>query len=216
MISNSTSNRPKKIKRYSVVAVYGSPRRGGNTDILLDRFLEGLNDCSIFKDNIRELLIDKIIVSEIDISPCRECRHCSIGGECVVDDQMQNIYPKMVNCDLLLIASPVFFTSVSGYLKAFIDRFQRFWALKYELGKNLINMSDKKGILFSCAGSRPGNIFDCTKKVMRALFDVLYIEYYTDFLYNNIDMKGDILKKHNYLEKVYKCARKGDFIIEKE
>jgi len=69
-------------------------------------------------------------LSNLKISPCRECRHCSIDGKCIVNDEMQQIYPKMMECDLLIIASPVFFTSVSGHLKAFIDRFQRFWALK--------------------------------------------------------------------------------------
>ena len=202
-------------KQYSVIAVYGSPRRDGNTDVLLDTFLKGLKDCSTLKDNSRtSLIIEKIYVSDLDISPCRECRHCSINGDCIVDDEMQQIYPKIIDCSLLLIASPIFFTTVSGYLKAFIDRFQRFWAMKYELDKNIINEKYRKGILFSCAGSKPENIFDCTKKVIRALFDVLYVEYLTDFLYNSIDFKGDILKKPQYLDAVYEFGRKGDFIIE--
>ena len=123
---------------------------------------------------------------------------------------MQQIYPKMMDCDLLLIASPIFFTSVSGYLKAFIDRFQRFWALKYELGKKIISKTDRKGILLSCAGSKPPDIFDCTKKITRALFDVLYIKYYADFLYNSIDFKGDILKDPDNLKRVYEFARNWD------
>ncbi len=205
----------KKVNQYRVVAVYGSPRRGGNTDVLLDTFLKGLNECSIFsKRKKMELIVKKLFVSELHISPCRECRHCSIDGECIVDDDMQEVYPEIMNSNLLLIASPVFFTTVSGYLKAFIDRFQRFWALKYELNKRIITAEDKKGILFSCAGSRPENIFDCTKKVMRALFDVLYIKYYADFLYNNIDFKGDILKNTQYLDEVYEFGKKGDFVIE--
>jgi hypothetical protein len=201
-------------KQYRVIAVYGSPRRGGNTDVLLDTFLRGLDKCDIFKKGSSvKLKTNKLFVSELDISPCRECRHCSIDGDCIVDDDMQKVYPEIVDCELLLIASPIFFTTVSGYLKAFIDRFQRFWAMKYELDKNIINRKDKRGILFSCAGSKPENIFDCTKKVTRALFDVLYIEYYADFLYNNIDFKGDILKKPEYLDEVYEFGKKGDFII---
>ena len=205
----------EKRKKYSAVAVYGSPRRGGNTDVLLDTFLKGLNECRTFGDSsMLRLAVKKLLVSELDISPCRECRHCSIDGDCIVDDGMQKIYPEIIDCDLLLIASPIFFTTVSGYLKAFIDRFQRFWAMKYELDKNIIIKKNKKGILFSCAGSKPENIFDCTKKVTRALFDVLYIEYHADFLYNNIDFKGDILKQPEYLEEVYEFGKKGDFIIE--
>lgn len=206
-----------KQDEYRVTAVYGSPRRGGNTDILMDRFLEGLKNCRFFKNAAGiKLNIEKIFVSEIDISPCRECRHCSIDGECIVDDEMQQIYPKVIGCDLLLVSSPVFFTTVSGYLKAFIDRFQRFWALKYELNKKIDSREGKKGILFSCAGSKPENIFDCTKKVMRALFDVLYVEYYADFLYNSIDFKGDILKRQEYLDDIYRFGKNGDYYLKED
>jgi len=229
------------LKEYKVIAIYGSPRRGGNTDELLNRFIEGLWDCSRFssgKDLNQEpentmnspdgispegepavpkiggliLNIEKIILSNLKISPCRECRHCSIDGECIVNDEMQQIYPKMIQCDLVVIASPIFFTTVSGYLKSFIDRFQRFWALKYELDKKIISKTGRKGILLSCAGSKPPDIFDCTKKVTRALFDVLYIKYYADFLYNNIDFKGDISKDPDDLKRVYEFARTGMFI----
>jgi multimeric flavodoxin WrbA len=228
-------------REYKIAAIYGSPRRGGNTDELLNKFLAGLKDCGMFltgknlnqkpesagsvssdKDpgfkNVEpktaglKLSIEKIILSNLKISPCRECRHCSIDGECIVNDDMQQIYPKMIDCDLLVIASPVFFTSVSGHLKAFVDRFQRFWALKYELGKNIISKTDRKGVLLSCAGSKPPGIFDCTKKITRALFDVLYIKYYADFLYNNIDFKGDILKDPDNLKRVYEFAVKGMII----
>ncbi|HEX7561345.1 MAG TPA: flavodoxin family protein [Candidatus Humimicrobiaceae bacterium] len=200
-------------KEYKVIALYGSPRRGGNTDVLLNRFIEGLKSSARFSTGSGPILnIEKIIISNLKISPCRECRHCSIDGECSVNDEMQQIYPKMMDCDLLLIASPVFFTSVSGYLKAFIDRFQRFWALKYELDKKIINKTGRKGILLSCAGSKPPDIFDCTKKITRALFDVLYIKYYADFLYNSIDFKGDILKNPDDLKRVYEFAKTGEFI----
>jgi hypothetical protein len=199
-------------KEYKVIALYGSPRRGGNTDELLDRFIEGLRDCGRFSNGGLILDVEKIIVSNLKISPCRECRHCSLDGECIVNDEMQQIYPKMMECDLLIIASPVFFTSVSGHLKVFIDRFQRFWALKYELDKNIINKTDRKGIIISCAGSKPPDIFDCTKKAARALFDVLFIKYHADFLYNSIDFKGDILKNPDNLKRVYEFSRSGMFI----
>ena len=205
-------------KTYRVAAVYGSPRREGNTDILMQKFLEGLRQCRYFSSEFNEepldLQIKEIYVSELGISSCRECRSCSKNGQCIIDDKMQDIYPVLVNCNLLLVASPVFFTTVSGYLKAFIDRFQRFWALKYELQEKIITPENNKGILFSCAGSNPENIFDCTRKVMRALFDVLYVKYYADFCYNNIDFKGDILKHPEIADSVFNFGKKGDFVKE--
>ncbi|MCL4415814.1 MAG: flavodoxin family protein [Actinobacteria bacterium] len=207
----------KSEKSYKVVAVYGSPRRGGNTDELLNKFLTGLENCVSFNSGTGlRLDIEKIFISDLKISSCRECRHCSIDGDCAVNDDMQQIYPKLMECNLAAIASPIFFTTVSGHLKAFIDRFQRFWVLKYELSKKVITVGNRKGILFSCAGSEPEDIFDCTKKAMRALFDVLYIKYFADFCYNNIDLKGDILKNQDILDFVYEFGKKGEFVSKGE
>ncbi len=198
------------VKNFKLVAVYGSPRRDGNTDTLLNRFLEGVSDCSLLDQN--SLKIEKIFTSNLVISSCRGCGSCLKTGECVVQDEMQSLYAKLIECDFLAVASPVFFTTVSGYLKTFIDRFQRFWALKYELKRKIIVKENRKGILISTAGSKPEDIFDCTKKVMRALFNVLYIEYLCDFLFNGIDRKGDILENQEGLQEIYDFGSKGLFL----
>lgn len=188
----------------SILLIYGSPRRNGNTNELMNRFEKGLlNNKNINQDN---LIIDKVIVRDLKFSPCIECRHCSTGGECAVQDEMQDIYPKLISHDFIAVSSPIFFTTVSGYLKSFIDRCQRFWALKYELKKRIIE-KERKGIFISTAGSDSETIFDCSRKVMRAFFDVLYVKYDKDFIYNKVDSKGDILKKPEALEEIYSYAR---------
>ncbi|MCE5329130.1 flavodoxin family protein [bacterium] len=199
----------KEGNKISILMIYGSPRKRGNTDELMNRFEKGLLDNKNMDQN--NLLIDKIFIKDLKFSPCIECRHCSIDGECAVKDEMQGIYPKLINHDFIAISSPIFFTSVSGYLKAFIDRCQRFWALKYELKKRIIK-KERKGIFISAAGSDSVTIFDCSHKVIRALFDVLYIKYDRDFVYNKIDLKGDILKHPEALDEVFEYAR--NLIIE--
>jgi multimeric flavodoxin WrbA len=196
----STENK-KEESKISILLVYGSPRRNGNTDELMNKFEEGL----LQNKNIDQsfLSIEKVIVKSLKFSPCIECRHCSIDGECAVKDEMQEVYNKLINCDFLAVSSPIFFTSVSGYLKSFIDRCQRFWALKYELKKRVVQ-KERKGIFISTAGSESETIFDCSRKVIRALFDVLYVKYDKDFLYKNIDFKGDIFKIPEALEEVFK------------
>jgi multimeric flavodoxin WrbA len=198
------------VKDFKLVAVYGSPRRGGNTDTLLNRFLEGVSSCNLVDQDSAK--VEKIFASNLEISSCRSCGSCSKTGECIIQDEMQALYAKLIDCDFLVVASPIFFTTVSGYLKTFIDRFQRFWALKYELKRKIIVKENRKGILISTAGSKPKDIFDCTKKVMRALFDVLYIEYSCDFLFNNTDQKGDILKNQGALGEIYNFGKKGLFL----
>ena len=194
--------------KISILLVYGSPRRNGNTDELMNKFEEGLHQN---EQIIRSSLsIEKIFVSSLKFSPCIECRHCSIDGECALKDEMQEVYNKLDSCDFLAVSSPVFFTSVSGYLKSFIDRCQKFWALKYELKKEAVH-KERNGIFIGTAGSASDTIFECPKKVIRALFDVLYVRYDKDFLYKNIDFKGDISKIPEALKEVFEYGM--DLII---
>src|SRR4030042_2413586 len=95
------------VKDFKLVAVYGSPRRGGNTDTLLNRFLEGVNNCTMSNQNSTK--VEKIFVSNLAISPCRGCGSCSKTGECIVQDEMQALYAKLMDCDFLAVASPIFF-----------------------------------------------------------------------------------------------------------
>lgn len=188
-----------------VLAIHGSPRGSGNTDILAERLLQGIRERQEYGFEVE---INQVFANKVDVSPCRECSNCSRTGECIVKDEMQDIYVLLLDCDLLVVSSPIFFTTVSGYLKAMIDRCQRFWSLKYEHKKKIVN-KERNGILISTAGSNQKDIFDCTKKVIRALFDVLYIDYLADFTFNEVDKKGDILKDRQALEKLYDFGREG-------
>jgi len=194
--------------KKNVLAIHGSPRKNGNSDLLLERFLEGIGKR---KDDF-ELQIKEIFASKVKVSPCRECNSCSITGECIVQDEMQEIFEHLIDCDFLVVSSPIFFTTVSGYLKAIIDRCQRFWVLKYEHEKKIIKKA-RKGILISTSGSPKKDIFDCTKKVIRAFFDVLYIDYLKDYTFNSVDKKGDILKDKNSLEELYDFGQNGNLFI---
>jgi multimeric flavodoxin WrbA len=195
-------------QEFKIVAIYGSPRKKGNTSLLLDEFLKG----AIAADGLSEkdLKIKKIITADLNISPCKECGNCSKTGECIVNDDMQQVYKELIEADFLVVTSPVFFTTVSGYLKALIDRCQRFWSLKYEHRKKVIK-KNRKGIFISTAGSEFRNIFDCPKRVIRSFFDVLYVDYLRDFVFNNIDNPGDILRDKKAMETLYRFGREEAF-----
>jgi multimeric flavodoxin WrbA len=187
-----------------VLAIYGSPRKDGNTSALLDSFLKGLE-----QNKFKAIDAQRIYTKDLEISSCAECRSCSRDGVCILKDKMQDIYDKLVHCDFLAVSSPIFFTTVSGNLKPLIDRCQRFWALKYELKRDIIKKR-RKGIFISTAGYKSDEIFSCAKKVIRALFDVLYIDYDRDFLHSSIDHKGDIQKKEDALGEVFEYGRALD------
>lgn len=203
-----------KNNKYRVAAIYGSPRIGGNTAMLMDHLLKGIRENTGYSEDM--VLIDSIILKDKNISSCRECCNCSKTGECIILDDMQEIYRILIDADFIAVASPVFFTTVSGYLKAMIDRCQRFWALKYEQNKKIIKKT-RGGIFISTSGSGSDTIFNCPGKVIRSFFDVLFIDYLKDFTFNNIDKKGDILNNEEALSALYDFGKNMDFLVmEKE
>ena len=103
-----------------VLILSGSPRRGGNSDTLCDRFAKGALDAG------HE--VEKIFVAEKKIQPCLGCYYCKDhGGECVYKDGMADILQKIIDCDVLVLSSPVYFYSISAQLKAVIDRCVARW-----------------------------------------------------------------------------------------
>jgi len=202
-----------KAKKYKIAAIYGSPRKDGNTAILMDQFLKGVEEREDYPE--AEVEIKKILVSSLDISPCRECCSCSKTGECIILDDMQDVYKILLGADFIAVASPIFFTTVSGYLKALIDRCQRLWVLKYEHNKRIVKKA-RNGIFISTSGSGSRTIFECSRKVIRSFFDVLFVDYFTDFVFNNMDKKGDILKDERSLSALYEFGKKMEFFKDKE
>ncbi|MCD6488375.1 MAG: flavodoxin family protein [Desulfurococcales archaeon] len=100
---------------YKVLGICGSPRIGGNTEILLGRCLEELERLGAKIEFLR--------LSSLRISPCTSCRKCLELGECCIHDDMCSIVvPKLLEADIIVVASPVYFNNVSSYVKVFIDR----------------------------------------------------------------------------------------------
>ena len=199
-----------KTKRYKIAVIYGSPRIGGNTAVLMDHLLKGIRENTRYNKDM--VIIDSIILKDKNISPCRECCNCSKTGECIILDDMQEIYRILIDADFIAVASPVFFTTVSAYLKAMIDRCQRFWVLKYEHNKKIIKKT-RGGIFISASGSGSAAIFNCPSKVIRSFFDVLFIDYLKDFTFNNLDKKGDILNNKKALSTLYDFGKNMEFLV---
>lgn len=97
-----------------VLILSGSPRKGGNSDLLCDRFAEGAKAAG----NV----VEKIFVSAKNIGYCKGCGVCNTAHRCVQKDDMEAILDKMVNTDVIVLASPVYFYSIDGQLKTLIDR----------------------------------------------------------------------------------------------
>lgn len=102
-----------------VLILSGSPRKNGNSDILCDEFARGAAEAGNH--------VEKIRVSEKNIGFCRACYACRGTGVCAIKDDMAEVLQKMIDADVLVLASPVYFYSIDAQLKALIDRTVAHW-----------------------------------------------------------------------------------------
>ena len=102
-----------------VLILSGSPRKGGNSDTLCDEFMKGAIDAG------NE--VEKIFVAGKNIGYCKGCYACKDTGICVIKDDMAEVLQKMLDADVIVLSSPVYFYSISAQLKAVIDRTVARW-----------------------------------------------------------------------------------------
>ncbi len=170
----------------NIVAFCGSPRKGGNTELLLDAVAAGVAEVGAMLDIVR--------LSELNISPCIACGGCDKTGVCVVKDDMQPLYEKLLAAEKIIIASPIYFYALSAQAKVFIDRLQAMWSRKQllrEEGK-WQNLSKHKGYLLSVAATNGPRIFEGAALCAKYAFDALGFNYAGDFLVRGADSRGEV------------------------
>ncbi len=103
----------------NVLILSGSPRKCGNSDLLCDEFMRGAKEAGH--------KVEKINVADKKIAPCRACYACKGTGKCAIKDDMADILQAIIDADVLVLASPVYFYSIDAQLKALIDRTVARW-----------------------------------------------------------------------------------------
>ncbi len=185
-----------------VLGLFGSPRRGGNTEILLEEALKGAE---------REgAEIERLYLSDLKITPCTECHGCDSTGDCVILDEMQKIYPKLLEADIIILASPIFFYGVTAWAKTLIDRSQALWAKKYLVNDPAMGKRGKrrKGFFISVGATKGQKVFEGAIMTVKYFFDALNTEYTGELVYRGVDGKGEILKHPKALEQAREAGRK--------
>lgn len=97
-----------------VLILAGSPRRGGNSDLLCDAFAQGSREAGH--------TVEKIYVQAQKIGGCMACYACRGTGTCVQKDDMAPLLAKLAAADVIVLATPVYFYSMDGQMKTLIDR----------------------------------------------------------------------------------------------
>ncbi len=184
-----------------VLGIYGSPRRGGNTELLLKEFLRGCTEAGAE--------VEEVFLRDLKISPCLEIYACQKTGECPIQDDMKALYPKLVDAHMVVVASPIFFFAVSAHSKAMIDRCQALWARKYLLGQRAApGQTGKKGIFLAVGGATLGKVFDGPLLTMKYFFDALDRTFDRALLYKGVDEKGKIREHPTAMAEAYALGKK--------
>jgi multimeric flavodoxin WrbA len=183
-----------------IVAFLGSPRIEGNSELLLNEAI------SPFREEDHSLTLFR--PDQMNISPCINCGGCDETGDCVIRDDMDDVYSAIREGDRFILASPIFFFGLSAQIKSLIDRCQAFWCEKYLL-KRPIPQSPygRKGLVLLVGGMKKEIGFKCGDATATAFFRTISIPEHESLYFPQVDAKGAIRKHPTALKDAFGAGR---------
>jgi multimeric flavodoxin WrbA len=191
----------------TMLVINGSPRKGGNTETVLNAFIEGAKEAGAEVTTIR--------LVEIEHKNCKGCNACHKNGVCVIKDALTPVFDQMLESDILVLASPIYSMTVTAEMKSFIDRGQFLWAQKF-IRKTLVfdaaHLKKHKGVFLGTSGQDLPYIFDSAFPVVRAFFNDSGFSYADNVLFPGMDKHGGV---QGWPESVVEAKKRGKEIVMK-
>ena len=175
-----------------VACIAGSPRRHGNSELLLDALVRGVEAAGG--------RTAKLVAAEADARPCRGCNACSKNGVCIQRDGMDAVYAELDKAEAVVVATPVFFATVPGVLKIVFDRFQPYWARRHVLGEPAPQHKRPGAALIVGGGGDPYGT-GCAITAIRSAFAALGVSAETVFECVGVDAASDIISRPEALRR---------------
>jgi hypothetical protein len=191
--------------RFRVLGLSTSPRKGGNTDLMLDSALEGAREAGA--------AVEKIHTPGLQINPCRACNACFETGRCVQQDDMRELYPKLLFYEGVILAAPIFSRGLAAQAKIVIDRLNCVWARKSVLHERAVDeeaRDRRRGLWLSAAGSHRHDIFEPAVPTVRYFFAMLEMKDWESVTFSSVDEKGAIKAVSGALEL---CRKAGERVV---
>ena len=175
-----------------IAALYGSPRRKGNTATLLKHAVQGAREAGAE--------VDEIVIRDLKLSPCLEIYACKETGECVMKDDFPSVRERMLSADGIILASPIFFYAVSAHTKILMDRCQSFWVKKYWIDEVHPDQwkPKRRGMFISVGATWVKKLFDGDVLTVKYFFDVLEPDLWQSLLYCGLDLQADGARHPQY------------------
>lgn len=204
-------------ERKLVLGILGSPRPRSSTGVLLERVLAGAAAAGAETE--------LIALRKLKYTSCRHCGGCDKTGQCVVQDDMQMVYPKLREAHHVVLASPIQFSGVSGEMKAMIDRAQCCWVATYRLKEPVarpaaamavggadLAMSDiaaeRRGVFLASCGGRDTRVFDWATHTVKAFFNSVGFRYWGEFFEANTDGAPPVSERTERLAEAEELGRR--------
>ena len=185
----------------NIVAIYGSPRRNGNTTQLLKAAVGGARSIGA--------RVDEIVLRDLKMSPCLEIYGCKKDGRCVIKDDFQQVYDRLGSARGVMLASPIFFYTVSAHTKILMDRCQSLWVKKYWLDRVPSEQRPpaRRGLFISVGATRGRRLFDGVLLTVKYFFDVLDTSLWRSLLFRGLDFEDDVQQHPQYLAQAHAAGR---------
>ncbi len=185
----------------NLLAISSSPRRNGNSELLLKSFIKGVEEAGWQSNMVR--------VNDLKFRPCQACDACALTGECVQKDDMQKMYPMVKEAQAMVVVTPIFFGSLSAQLKMFIDRFQCWWHAKYNIKKPFVPLEEeRKGFFISVGALKNKRYSESALSVVKVYYHNINFIYSDGLCYREFDRKGDIEKDPDALDNAFRMGLK--------
>ncbi len=184
-----------------IAALYGSPRRRGNTARLLGAAVSGARAAGA--------QVEEIVLRDLKLSPCLEIYSCTKDGECRIRDDFQRVRDLVLACGGLMLASPIFYYTVSAHTKILMDRFHSLWVKKNWAAPRpeAVATPRRKGVFISAGATRGKKLFEGSLLSVRYFFDTLDMDLWRSVLCRGLESAEDVLKHPGYLQEAHRAGK---------
>jgi multimeric flavodoxin WrbA len=179
-----------------VVGILGSPRRGGNSDILLDQCLKGAREMGA--------ATTKLVLRDLKIAPCQGCNQCLTSGECMVADGMREVHRALLQADAVVVASPIYFSGLTAQTKCMIDRCQSLWARESILGMKVDH--PRKGAIILVGGD-PKAVFRNAQSELKAFMKGIGLSFCSELMVAGVEKPGEVRERPEEMLRAMEMGR---------
>jgi len=189
------------MERPLVLGILGSPRPKSTTGLLLARLLAGAQ-----AEGAR---VEQVDLRDLDFCSCRHCRGCEASGQCVVRDDVQQLYASIRGATHLVLASPIHFSGVSGEMKSMIDRGQQLWVETYRLKRRPTPVAEpRRGVFLATCGGSDARVFGWAEHSVKAWFNCAAFTCWASLFEANTDAPPPVSERGEVLARAEALGRR--------